>query len=79
MLYDKALEDITQGKRTDRGARGMSSEQVVWCTILMRMPGLIYKKLSFHLADSESFKEFARIHTLYHLRLVSSGHLYQSV
>ena len=60
-IYDKALEDITQGKRTDRGAQGMSSEQVVRCAILMRMHGLSYKKLDFHLADSESFKEFSRI------------------
>ena len=60
-IYNKALEDITQGKRTDRGAQGMSSEQVVRCAILMRMHGLSYKKLDFHLADSESFKEFSRI------------------
>ena len=52
MLYDKALEDITQGKRTDRGARGMSGEQAVRCGILMRMHGLSYKKLSFRLSDS---------------------------
>ena len=28
-IYDNALKDITQGKRTDRGAKGMSGEQVV--------------------------------------------------
>ena len=60
-IYNKELEDITQGKRTDRGAQGMSGEQVVRCAILMRMHGLSYKKLDFHLADSESFKEFSRI------------------
>ena len=60
VLYDKALEYITQGKITDRGARGMSWEQVVRCAILIRMHGLSNKKLSFHLADSESFKEFVR-------------------
>ena len=60
-IYDKALEDITQGKRTDRGSSGMSAEQVVRCAILKRMHGLSYEKLSFHLADSESFREFARI------------------
>jgi len=60
-IYDKALEDITQGKRTDRGSRGMSGEQVVRCALLKRMHGLSYTKLSFHLADSESFKEFSRI------------------
>ena len=37
-VYDKALENITQGKRTDRGARGMSGEQAVRCGILLRMP-----------------------------------------
>jgi len=60
-IYDKVLEDITQGKRTDCGNRGMSGEQVVRCAILKRMHGISYKKLSFHLADSESFKEFGRI------------------
>jgi len=60
-IYDKALVDITQGKRADRGARGMSGEQAIRCGILKRMHGLSYDKLSFHLADSESFKEFARI------------------
>ena len=60
-INDKALEDITQGKRTDRGSRGMSGEQVVRCALLKRMHGLSYTKLSFHLADSESFKEFSRI------------------
>ena len=60
-IYDKALEDITQGKRTDRGSRGMSGEQVVRCALLKRMHGLSYTKLSFHLADSESFIEFSRI------------------
>lgn len=60
-LYDTILKDITQGKRTDRGSRGMSAEQVLRCAILKRMHGFSYTKLSFHLADSESFKEFARI------------------
>ncbi len=59
--YNKALDDITQGKRTDCGARGMSGEQVVRCAILKRMHSLSYEKLSFHLADSESFIEFSRI------------------
>jgi len=59
-IYDKVLEDITQGKRADRGSRGMSAEQVLRCGILKRMHGLSYKRLSFHLTDSESFKEFAR-------------------
>jgi IS5 family transposase len=60
-IYDKVLEDITQGKRTDRGSCGMSAEQVLRCAILKRMHGFSYEKLSFHLADSESFQEFARI------------------
>lgn len=38
----------------------MSGEQAVRCGILMRMHGLSYKKLSFHLSDSVSFREFTR-------------------
>ncbi len=60
-IYDDALQDISSGKRTDIGRRGMSGEQVVRCTILMRMFGLSYKMLSFHLADSNSFREFSRL------------------
>ena len=60
-IYDMVLEDITQGKRTDRGSCGMSAEQVLRCAILKRMHGLSYQRLSFHLADSESFREFSRI------------------
>lgn len=60
-IYDKVLGDLTQGKRTDRGARGMSGEQVVRSVILKRMHGLSYKELRFHLVDSDSFKEFSRI------------------
>lgn len=59
-IYNTVLKDITQGKRTDRGSHGMSAEQVLRCAILKRMHGHSYTKLSFHLADSESFKEFAR-------------------
>ena len=58
-IYDKVLQDISEGKRTDRGGRGLSGEQVIRCAILMRIHGLSYKKLSFPLADSESFKEFS--------------------
>ena len=47
-IYDMVLEDITQGKRTDRGNCGMSAEQVLRCAILKRMHGLSYTKLSFH-------------------------------
>jgi IS5 family transposase len=60
-IYDGAMQDISSGKRTDIGRRGMSGEQVVRCTILMRMHGLSYEKLSFHLADSMSFREFSRL------------------
>lgn len=60
-IYDTVLKDITQGKRTDLGNCGMSAEQVLRCAILKRMHGFSYTRLSFHLTDSESFKEFARI------------------
>lgn len=60
-IYDKVLGDLVQGKRTDRGARGMSGERAVRNAILKRMHGLSYKELRFHLVDSDSFKEFSRI------------------
>ena len=40
IISEMALQDISEGKRIDRGARGMSGEQVVRCAILKRMHGL---------------------------------------
>lgn len=60
-IYDGSIQDISWGKRTDIGRRGMSGEQVVRCAILMRMFGLSYTMLSFHLIDSHSFREFSRL------------------
>lgn len=61
IISEMALQDISEGRRTDRGASGMSGDQVVRCTILKRMHGLSYSRLSFHISDSMSFREFVRL------------------
>ena len=44
-----------------RGAPGLSGEQVVRCAVLKNWQQLSYRKLAFHLADSMSFRRFCRL------------------
>ncbi len=61
IISEMALQDISGGRRVDRGASGMSGEQVVRCAILKRMHGLSYSRLAFHNPDSMSFRKFVRL------------------
>ena len=61
ILSETALQDIFGGRRIDRGASGMSGEQVVRCAILKRMHGLSYCQSAFHNSDSMSFRKFVRL------------------
>ncbi len=61
ILSEMALQDISEGRRIDRGASGMSGEQIVRCAILNRMHGLSYSQLAFHISDPMSFRKFVRL------------------
>jgi IS5 family transposase len=49
------------GVRRDWGRFGMSGEQVLRAYVLKKMTGLSYAQLSFHLADSMTYRGFCRL------------------
>jgi len=53
--------DLIQGRRRDVGRPGMSAEQVLRAVVVKQMNGYSYEELSFHLADSISYRAFCRI------------------
>jgi transposase, IS5 family len=58
-------QDLVRGVRhPDRGARGMSGDQVLRVLLLKQMNGFSYAELSFHVADSVSYRNFCRFGAL---------------
>lgn len=55
-----ATTDLTAGVARDRGAPGMTGDQVVRCTIAKQMNGWSYEELAFHVVDSQSYRVFCR-------------------
>ncbi len=55
-----AVDLARKGIDLDRGREGMSAEQVLRAMILKQMNGFSYETLSFHLADSASYRTFCR-------------------
>lgn len=61
-----AAELIWQDLKADRalkkaGAEGMSAEQVLRVLMVKQMNGFSYRELTFHLADSTSYRSFCRL------------------
>lgn len=52
--------DLTRGRKRDVGRPGMSAEQVLRALVVKQMNGYSYEALSFHLADSISYRTFCR-------------------
>jgi len=50
--------DLLEGRRSDRGRRGLSGDQVLRAALLKQIHGLSYRELEFHLQDSEAFRAF---------------------
>ncbi len=50
--------DLLEGRRSDRGRRGMSGDQVLRSALLKQIHGLSYRELEFHLQDSDAFRAF---------------------
>jgi IS5 family transposase len=50
--------DLLEGRRSDRGRRGMSGDQVLRSALLKQIHGLSYRELEFHLQDSAAFRAF---------------------
>ncbi len=58
-------QDLVLGVRhPERGARGMSGDQVLRVLLLKQMNGFSYAELSFHVADSVSYRTFCRFGAL---------------
>jgi len=60
-ILDIVYADLVGLRKTDTGRTGMTAEQVLRCGILKQYRELTYEELSFHLADSKSFRAFARL------------------
>ena len=58
-------QDLVRGVRhPERGTRGMSGDQVLRVLVLKQMNGFSYAELSFHVADSVSYRTFCRFGAL---------------
>jgi len=60
-MLDPIYRDLTGVKQTDNGRTGMTAEQVLRCAILKQYRNMSYDELAFHLADSWTFRAFARL------------------
>jgi IS5 family transposase len=52
--------DVIRGRKREVGRPGMSAEQVLRALVVKQMNGYSYEELSFHLADSISYRTFCR-------------------
>jgi transposase, IS5 family len=52
------LRATSSPNQTTRGAGGLSAEQVLRILVVKQMNGFSYRELSFHLADSRSYRTF---------------------
>jgi IS5 family transposase len=60
-MLNPIYHDLVGVKQTDNGRTGMTAEQVLRCAILKQYRNLSYEELAFHLADSVTFRTFARL------------------
>lgn len=60
-IVELAFTDLTRGRRTDTGRKGMTAEQVLRCAILKQARELTYDDLEYWLADSNSLRSFTRL------------------
>ncbi len=59
MIADLVLQDLVpEGVDPNRGAPGLTAEQVVRATIIKQMNQFSYEELAFHLQDSVTYRRF---------------------
>ncbi len=64
-MAEDVAQDLVRGlKKPHTGARGLSGDQVLRILIVKQMNGFSYEDLSFHLADSVSYRGFCRVGAL---------------
>lgn len=54
-------KDLLTPQAKPTGRKGMSVESIFRCMLLKQITGVSYKMLAFHLADSQSYRAFARL------------------
>ncbi|MCP4703507.1 MAG: ISNCY family transposase [candidate division Zixibacteria bacterium] len=60
-IYNSAFQDLTKGTKQSKGAKGMSAEQVVRAALIKHIEQCSYSELSFHIADSRTYRNFCKI------------------
>ena len=61
-IYNLTMQDLSpKGKKSKKGANGMTAEQVVRAAIVKQIFQFSYKDLAFHLVDSHSLRRFCFI------------------
>jgi IS5 family transposase len=62
IINEMVLQDLTHGvKNRNKGAEGMSAEQVIRAAIIKQSEEFSYEDLSFHMIDSRCYRRFCRI------------------
>ena len=60
-LVQLLANDLIRNTALPTGRKGLSVESVLRCLLLKQITGASYDKLAFHLADSQSYRTFARL------------------
>jgi transposase, IS5 family len=62
MMAELIWQDLRAGRAvSNKGAEGLSGEQVLRALLIKQQNGFSYRELSFHLADSNSYRTFCRL------------------
>jgi len=62
-ICDHVMQDLHKGRpvNANKGARGMTAEQVLRTAIVKMLFGFTYQELAFHIIDSQSIRRFCQI------------------
>jgi IS5 family transposase len=60
-IAELAQQDLTHGRQSKKGRKGMSGEQAIRVMLVKQIHGLSYRELRFHLGDSAAFLAFSRL------------------
>ena len=60
-ILNRLEEDLLTNGARSTGRKGLSVESIFRCMLLKQITGVSYEMLAFHLADSSSYRSFARL------------------
>jgi IS5 family transposase len=61
VILTRLEADLLTGGARGTGRKGLSVESIFRCMLLKQITGVSYEMLAFHLADSSSYRSFARL------------------